>query len=263
MELCSLRSGSTGNAILAGTEKTKILIDCGISGKAVLSSLAELAVNPGEISAILVTHEHSDHIKGVGILARKLEIPIYASPGTWKAMYRELGKIREEWIKVFDVNGQFEIGDIGVKPFPIPHDAAQPVGYSLFGDGQKVSVATDMGEVRDEVAAALAGSATVLLEANHDVHMLEAGGYPYPLKRRVKGSLGHLSNEQAGEMARRLLEGGTTQILLGHLSRENNYPELAFQTVKNILESCGATVGKDLLLNVASRDTVSEILCAG
>nr|QGT51208.1 MBL fold metallo-hydrolase [uncultured Firmicutes bacterium] len=259
MELCSLRSGSTGNAILAQTGKTKILIDCGISGKAVLGCLACLDIDPNEISAVLVTHEHSDHVKGIGILARKLKIPIYANTGTWKAMYGSLGKIEDEWVKVFATGTEFEIGDIGVRAFDIPHDAAEPVGYCLCGEGKQVAVATDMGEIWENVTNALAGSRTVLLESNHDVHMLEMGGYPYPLKQRVKGQRGHLSNEQAGQLAVKLVQSGTTQILLGHLSQENNYPQLAYQTVKNELEANGIQAGKDVWLGVAQRDAISRI----
>ncbi len=259
MELCSLRSGSTGNAILAQTEQTKILIDCGISGKAALSCLACLDIDPNEIAAVLVTHEHSDHVKGIGILARKLKIPIYANAGTWRAMVGMLGKIQEEWIKVFEVGTEFEIGDIAVRAFAIPHDAAAPVGYCLSGEGGQAAVATDMGEIWDSVVDNLAGCQTVLLESNHDVHMLEMGGYPYPLKQRVKGPRGHLSNEQAGQIAVRLVRQGTMRILLGHLSRENNYPQLAYQTVKNELEANGILVGRDVWLGVAERDAVSQI----
>lgn len=259
MELCSLRSGSTGNAILARTEKTKILIDCGISGKAALGCLACLDIDPNEIAAVLVTHEHSDHTKGIGILARKLQIPIYASGGTWRAMADSLGRIEDGWIKVFRVGDEFEIGDIGVRAFEIPHDAAEPVGYCLSGEGKQAAVATDMGEIWDSVAENLAGCETVLLESNHDVHMLEMGHYPYPLKQRVKGQRGHLSNEQAGRLAVKLAQNGTSQILLGHLSQENNYPQLAYQTVKNELESNGIKVGKDVWLGIARRDAVSTI----
>lgn len=259
MELCSLRSGSTGNAILARTEKTKILIDCGISGKAAFSCLARLDIDPNEIAGVLVTHEHSDHTKGIGILARKLQIPIYANAETWKAMIGSLGKIDDAWIKVFATGQEFEIGDIGVRPFAIPHDAAEPVGYCFDGNGTRAAVATDMGEIWEDVADTLSGCEKVLLESNHDVHMLETGSYPYLLKQRVKGQRGHLSNEQAGQLAVKLAQSGTRQILLGHLSRENNYPQLAYQTVKNELESDGIRVGKDIWLGVAQRDEISMI----
>ncbi len=258
MNFCSLRSSSGGNSEVAFTDKTKILIDCGISGKAALCCLADINIAPNELSAIVVTHEHTDHVRGVGVLCRKLHIPIYASEGTWYAMEHEIGAIPEECIRVFSET-DFEIGDIAVHPFKIPHDAAEPCGYAFSADTGSAAVATDMGCIDEGVLDALSGCETVLLEANHDFNMLTMGSYPFPLKNRIKGRLGHLSNDDAAKMAAELARRGTKNILLGHLSRENNYPPLAYNTVKNVLESEGAEVGRDVMLGVAARDRVTAV----
>ena len=251
MELISLKSGSRGNSALVVSEKTKILIDCGISGKTAEKSLGQLDINPAEIDAIVVTHEHIDHILGVGVMMRRYKTPVFANADTWNAMLPQIGKIDESLIREFKCYEDFEIGDIGVAPFPIPHDAANPVGYSFLNDGEKVSVATDVGELKKEMFLALRGSDTVLLEANHDVNMLEMGSYPMPLKRRIRGNLGHLSNDDAGKAAEFLVRLGTENIILGHLSEENNYPRLALETVVCALNEADIKVGRDVTLSCA------------
>lgn len=265
IKLCPLRSGSSGNAILAFTEKTKLLIDCGVSGKAVFSALDEIGINPSELDAILVTHEHIDHSKGVGVVSRKLDIPIYANSGTWAGMEYSsvnLGKISEKNVKLIQTNSEFEIGDIAVKPFEIPHDAAEPVGYSLSFENKQIAIATDMGIIDKNVFNVIKGSSVVLLESNYDLNMLEIGDYPLQLKRRIKSKIGHLCNEDAGNFAVKLVNSGTENIVLGHLSNQNNYPELAFETVKGILEKNDITLNKDMRLSVANRSAVSEIYSA-
>lgn len=258
MNLCSLRSSSRGNSAVAFTDKTKILVDCGISGKTALSCLADINIQPNEINAIVVTHEHIDHIRGVGIMCRKLHIPIYASEGTWYAMEREIGTVPTECIRVFS-RVDFEIGDIAVHPFEIPHDAAEPYGYAFSAKSGSAAVATDMGCVDSEVLDALSGCDTVLLEANHDANMLSMGSYPPALKNRIRGERGHLSNDDAGRIAAELVCSGTKRILLGHLSQENNYPPLAYNTVKNALEHKDIQLGHDVVLDVAKRDEISYL----
>lgn len=259
MEIYSLKSGSRGNAALLYSGKTKILIDCGASGKAITSALAELDVTPDSLDGVVITHEHSDHISGVGVMMRRYGLPVWANAETWAAMEGQLGKIESSLIKVFKMGDSFEIGDIGISPFSIPHDAANPVGYSFESGGEKISVATDIGELKKDLFAAIRGSKTVLLEANHDVNMLEIGSYPLHLKQRIRGRLGHLSNDDAGVAAKFLVDLGTQNILLGHLSEENNYPSLALQTVKCVLEEAEIKVGKDVMLSVAQRDAVCSI----
>lgn len=259
MKLCSIRSGSQGNAILVYTEETKILIDCGVSGKTAENGMREMGVEPGSLSAVLVTHEHMDHVSGVGVMTRRYKIPVYANRKTWTAMEKSVGKIAPENRREFEHSENFSVGDILVQPFSIPHDAADPVGYSLISGNKKVSVATDIGVLEESLFRSIQGSQGVLLESNHDRNMLDMGGYPLPLKQRIRGDKGHLSNDDAGKAAEFLVRMGTRKILLGHLSHENNYPLLAEQTVTNILRDAGIEPGKDMQLCVAPRDEISPI----
>ena len=254
MDILSLR----GNASLVSGGNTKLLVDCGVSGKSVTSALADVDVYPEDISAIAVTHEHIDHIAGIGVMMRRYHIPVWANAATWTAMESQVGKIDKSLVNIFDNDSSFEIGEIGVKPFSIPHDAADPVGYSFMCGDEKVAVATDIGELKKDLFEAIRGSKTVLLESNHDVNMLEIGKYPPQLKRRIRGKLGHLSNDDAGRAAEFLVRLGTERIILGHLSEENNYPELARQTVICVLNDAGIKCGRDVLLGVAlPQQTVS------
>lgn len=258
MDILSLRSGSRGNASLVSGGNTKLLVDCGVSGKSVTSALADVDVYPEDISAIAVTHEHIDHIAGIGVMMRRYHIPVWANAATWTAMESQVGKIDKSLVNIFDNDSSFEIGEIGVKPFSIPHDAADPVGYSFMCGDEKVAVATDIGELKKDLFEAIRGSKTVLLESNHDVNMLEIGKYPPQLKRRIRGKLGHLSNDDAGRAAEFLVRLGTERIILGHLSEENNYPDLARQTVICVLNDAGIKCGRDVLLGVAlPQQTVS------
>lgn len=262
MEIFSLKSGSRGNAALLYSEKNKILVDCGASGKAVTEALSELDVKPGELDGIVVTHEHIDHVSGIGVMMRRYGVPVWATSGTWRAMHGSLGKIDEGLIRTFEAEDTFEIGKIGICPFSIPHDAADPVGYSFCSGEEKISVATDIGELKKDLFEAVKGSKTVILEANHDVNMLEIGSYPMQLKRRIRGKFGHLSNDEAGKAAEFLVRLGTENILLGHLSEENNYPELALQTVACALGEADIKVGEDVHLAVAKRTGVTSVQTA-
>ena len=259
MKLSSIRSSSKGNAIVVWTEKTKLLIDCGISGKEAEAGIRELGLSPEDLDGILITHEHSDHILGVGVLGRRYHTPIFANDNTWAAMEPSLGKLAPIQKKAFVHTDPFTIGDIDIAPFSISHDAADPVGYCFSHQGKKLAIATDMGVLEEPVFRALKGCSAVLLEANHDIHMLEMGPYPLPLKRRIRSERGHLSNDDAGKAAEFLARMGVTQILLGHLSETNNYPLLAKKTVENALTSAGITPGKDLLLDVAPGTCIGKI----
>ena len=259
MKLCSIRSGSKGNAILVWTESTKLMIDCGISGKMAECGMKEAGVSPQELTAILVTHEHKDHTGGVGILSRRYDVPVFANIKTWNAMAPDLGKMKPEHRQCFEHTESFSVGDIEITPFSIPHDAADPVGYCLEGDGKKLAIATDIGVLEEELFRAIKGSRTVLLESNHDLNMLDMGSYPLPLKQRIRSNKGHLSNDDAGKAAEFLVRMGVRQILLGHLSPENNYPLLAEKTVENSLVAAGIQPGKDMVLGIAPRDRISRI----
>ena len=259
LKLCSLRSSSKGNATIIFDHETKILVDCGVSGKVIENCLKEIGIEASEIDAIVITHEHSDHIKGVGVVSRKYNLPIFATAGTWRAMKGQLGNIDEGNIRIFNVGESFMIKDIEVTPFKIPHDAAQPVGFTFEKDGTKVAVATDIGVMTKEIFDMIKGSRTVLLESNYDQLMLEAGTYPYELKRRIKGDLGHLCNEDAALTARDLIKTGTREIVLGHISQENNYPDLVFETTKLCLECNGFKVDRDVNLHVMKKDCIGKV----
>lgn len=259
MEFCSIYSGSSGNCLYVATDNTKLLVDSGRTGKKIQEGLKEIGVNPEEINALLITHEHDDHIKSAGILSRRFNIPIYANTKTWEAMTGVLGKISEENIKIFEGYDPFEIGDILIKPFQIPHDAASPCGYSFINNGKKISVATDIGYVTDEIKNNIMNSDLILLEANHDIEMLKIGPYPYPLKRRVLSDKGHLSNEDAGKAIVEILKGKTKKVILGHLSNTNNYPELALRTVISVLQMNGIIDGEQVEIDIAHRDRVGRV----
>lgn len=259
MWFCSLFSGSSGNSIYIGTGKTNVLVDAGLSGKRVVNSLKEIGISPKEINAILVTHEHIDHIRGVGVMSRMFNIPVYANTNTWESMEKIIGKINENNIRIIDKDSPFAVGDIEIMPFSTPHDAADPCGYSFLNEGAKVSIATDIGHVSDCVFDNIKDSNLILLESNHDVEMLKFGPYPYALKRRILSDVGHLSNESAGKAIVELLKDKYMTVVLGHLSEQNNYPELAYRTVVSILEENGIDIDSDIKIDMAGRNNVSSL----
>mgnify|MGYP000017345390 FL=1 len=260
MKICSLFSGSSGNAVFIAAERTKLLVEAGLSGKKIAGALCSIGESLSEISAILVSHEHIDHIRGAGVLSRKYDLPIYASRGTWEAMDQMIGPVRECNKKIFSSYVPFEIGDITITPFPIPHDANEPVGYSFSSAGRKATIATDIGHISMDLLRNFEDSDLLLLESNHDLEMLKMGPYPWPLKQRIAGKHGHLSNDAAGEVVAYMAERGTKKFLLGHLSKENNFPELAYQTVRSVLcEKC-VNAGSDITLDIALRDRASRVI---
>jgi len=260
MRFCSLFSGSSGNCLFVGTDNAKILIDGGVSGSKIATALKEIGENPEDLSAIFVTHEHNDHISGVGIMSRKYNIPIIATEKTWKAMRNSLGKLSEENIVTMNKGTTRTINDIQVKNFATSHDAADPVAYSFECGGKKVAIATDTGCITQEVRDNVIGSDLILLESNHDVDMLKNGIYPDYLKKRILGDRGHLSNVVAADFLTELALSGTKHFFLGHLSQENNTPECAFETSENMLRERELKVGRDLDLWVAKRHTYSRVV---
>lgn len=261
IKFCSLFSGSSGNCIFIGTDNAKILIDAGVSGARIATALQEIGENPQDLSAIFVTHEHSDHVASVGILSRRFNVPIYATEKTWLAMGKGPGKILPENKKILTHGQIVTIEDLEVKNFTVSHDAADPVAYTFGCGDKKVSVATDMGYVSDEVRENVMGSNLILLESNHDIGMLKAGPYPYPLKQRILSQHGHLSNVAAADFLAELAMNGTDRIFLGHLSQENNTPECAYETACEILLERDLKPGRDLDLWVADRKNYSEVVC--
>lgn len=259
IKFCSLYSGSSGNSIYLGTENTHILVDAGVSGVRIANALREINENPEDVSALLVTHEHSDHVKGAGIFSRKYNVPIYAREKTWKAMRRELGKLPDYNIRIIEKD-YFTIGDIVVCNYSIPHDAADPVAYTFYVCNKKISIATDIGCLTEDIYKNVIGSDIALIESNHDLDMLKNGRYPLPLKQRILGNNGHLSNVNAAAFVTELVRNGTSNIYLGHLSQENNYPELALEATRCALAECGFDIKKDVHVCVASREHYSEVI---
>ena len=259
MRLCSIASGSSGNCSYVGHASTHLLIDAGISGKRIEQGLMEIGVAPGELSGILVTHEHSDHIQGIGILARKYGIPLYGTVETFCAMKKgktNIGRVDDALFQqVFPEKG-LTIGAIDVTPFSISHDAANPVAYVFEAEGHKIGMATDLGIYTETIMEHLKESEILYLESNHDVNMLMVGGYPYYLKQRILGEHGHLSNDTAAELLCKLYHEKLQHVVLAHLSKENNYPELAYETIRAELL---CKVGEEKLPNlvVAPRDVPS------
>ncbi len=260
IKFCSLFSGSSGNSIFVGCGKTKILIDAGLSGIKIIKALESVDENPGDLSAILVSHEHIDHARGAGILSRKFNIPIYANEETWSSMESMLGPVKPENIKYFNIDIEIGIDDFCICPFSIPHDAANPAGFNMYAENRKITIATDIGHMNKKLLDRMEKSDILLIESNHDVEMLRIGPYPWSLKQRILSQTGHLSNDMAGKVVAYLAEKGTRFFMLGHLSRENNFPELAYKTVCNELESKKIKAGKDISLEVALRDCTSSAL---
>ena len=247
---CPLRSGSSGCVSFVRAGETRLLVDAGHSARmleALLGTIGETAAN---LDGLLITHEHSDHIKGVGTLSRLFEIPVYANAATWSAIAGKPGfdGIAPRNRRVFETGADFFIGDADVQPFAIPHDAAEPVGYSIIYSGRKLSIATDVGHLAKEWLACVEESDIALIEANHDAGMLRGCAYPSWLKKRISGRLGHLSNEDCAKALVKLAENGIGHFVLGHMSDEANSPEIALETVMAAMGSRGARV------DVAYRD---------
>ena len=263
MRMCSIASGSSGNCIYVGSDNSHLLIDTGISKKRIEEGLNKLEIKGDELDGILITHEHSDHIKGLGVFSRKYEIPIYATPGTIAGIKESssLGKMPEGLLHPIKADHPFQLGELDVHPFAISHDANEPSGYRIEQDGKSVAVATDLGKYDDYIVDKLQGLDVLLLEANHDVHMLQAGTYPYQLKRRILGDRGHLSNDLSGQLLGKVLHDGFKKVILGHLSKENNYPQLAWETVRlEVTMGENPYKGSDFPMVVAKRDEVSELV---
>lgn len=263
MRMCSIASGSSGNCIYVGSDDTHLLVDAGISRKRMEEGLKAVEISGEELNGILVTHEHLDHIQGLGVFSRKYEVPIFATEGTIEGIKScsSLGKLPEGLLHPITIDEKFTVGDITVDPFEISHDARQPSGYRLESGGKSAAVATDLGMYTDYVVDKLQGLDAILLEANHDIHMLEVGGYPYYLKQRILGKKGHLSNELSGRLLCDILHDNLKHIVLGHLSKENNYARLAYETVKlEVTLGDNPYKGEELNLQVAKKDSVSEIL---
>ncbi|MDT3700912.1 MAG: MBL fold metallo-hydrolase [Thermincola sp.] len=253
MRACTLASGSSGNATYIAGDEAAVLVDAGLSGKMITAQLDTLNINPLTLRGILVTHEHSDHIKGVGIVSRKYDLKIYATEKTWDEISPVLGKVPPYTQCVLEQGKVLEIGDLKVEHFKSSHDAVDSVGYAFCSGDTKIGVSTDTGFLTNNARKCLEDSDLLIFEANHDVNMLRNGTYPWALKKRISSDKGHLSNIAAGHCLASLACGKTKGVILAHLSSENNLPELAYSTVAEILEEAGLSPGKEFALEVAPR----------
>ena len=248
-----------GNCLYVESDNTKLLIDAGVSLKKIEKGLDTIEVSPSSIDGILVTHEHSDHIQSLGNLSKKFNLPVFANSETFDAMPKQTDKISTENINKFKIKQKFSINDIEITPFSIPHDAANPCGFNISCNDDKISIATDIGHMTNEILKQLEGSKFVLLESNYDTEVLKLSKYPFSLKQRIAGPNGHLSNEIASKVINYLLHDNLKTAMLGHLSKESNFPELAYQTVVNELINSNSDVSK-LSLSVASRNEPSKLI---
>ncbi|MFD2761315.1 MBL fold metallo-hydrolase [Lentibacillus juripiscarius] len=239
MRFSVLASGSTGNAFYVESDREKLLVDAGLSGKQMDRLFSEVHVDPSELSGILVTHEHSDHIKGLGIIARKYRLPIYANDKTWKAMENSIGTIDVGQKFHFGMEEVKTFGDIDVESFGVSHDAAEPMFYTFRHNGKKVALVTDLGYVSERIRKTVEDADAYVFEANHDVEMLRMGRYPWNVKRRILGDNGHVSNEDCGLALCDIISNRTKRIYLAHLSQDNNMKDLARMSVSNVLTERG------------------------
>jgi len=243
MRFSVLASGSTGNAFYIETDRQRLLVDAGLSGKQLEQLFADINRHPKQLDALLVTHEHSDHIKGLGVLARKYRLPVYANEKTWRAMEQAIGDISTEQKFIFPLGAVRTFGDVDVESFGVSHDAAEPMFYVFHSGGKKLALLTDTGYVSERMKKTIENADVFVLESNHDVGMLRMGRYPWNVKRRILSDVGHISNEEAGLALADVIGERTKQIYLAHLSQDNNMKELARMTVTQTLEQRGVKVG--------------------
>lgn len=251
---CALYSGSSGNCAYIESGGRGVLIDAGVSLKAIRQALENVGGDMARLSAVFITHEHSDHIRGLAVLASRYDVPIYANRGTTEGILAAAPRLTRDRISLLETGCCAEAGDMCVESFPTSHDSNESVGYHIVtSDGHSLTVATDLGCVGEAVMRAALGSELVMLESNHDIGMLETGSYPYFLKRRILSDRGHLSNNTCAQTLTQLAGSGTTHFVLAHLSRDNNLPELAEETAKCALSALGAERGRDYTLEAAPR----------
>ena len=263
MRFESFASGSSGNCIYIGSDTTHLLMDVGISCRRTVQALNDIGLDLPDIDGIFITHEHSDHIAGLAMIAKKTRMPIYATRGTIErlAAMPQLSHIDPERFIPVRADEKVTAGDLTVDPMRISHDAAEPVGYRVMYGRKKACVCTDLGCYNDYTAACLKDADVLLIEANHDVNMLQVGRYPWPLKQRILGDKGHLSNISSGQLLSRVLNDHMQAVFLGHLSQENNLPELAFETVRvELMGSQDIYRPEELPIRVAGRHLPSPVI---
>ena len=255
-KFCNLYSGSSGNCSFIESDNTKILVDAGNSCKKITEGLDSININIKDLDGILVTHEHLDHIKGLSVISKKYNIPIYINEKTLSNINQDITKSEKI---LFKSNEKFEINDLKINPFSIPHDAADPCGFSITHEDKKITIATDIGHIEKSTINNIVGSSFLLLESNYETEMLKCSQYPYMLKKRILGPNGHLSNDDAANTISLLVKNGIDNIMLGHLSEHNNFPELAYKTVTESLISNKIDTNK-IKLSVANRTAPDNIM---
>jgi phosphoribosyl 1,2-cyclic phosphodiesterase len=256
LSLCVLASGSKGNSIYVSDGETALLVDAGLSGIEIERRMAAAGLRPDELGAIIVSHEHSDHIRGVGVLSRRYELPVYISAQTQRATGSQLGRLHE--VCPFEIGRPFNIDSLTIHPFSTSHDAEDPAGFTLSRNGQKVGIATDLGIATGMVRHHLRECNLLVLEANHDPDMLINGPYPWPLKQRIKSRNGHLSNEDSGDLLAEIRHDGLCHVVLAHLSETNNTPERALRAVEQALG--GGDGDRSFDIHVACQERCGGVL---
>lgn len=244
MSVSMLASGSSGNCTYIETPKRRILIDCGLSGKKIKGLMEAVGRDIAEVDTILVTHEHSDHISGLGVLARKYGMDIYANEATWKAIGEGCGVIKTEQKHIFEMGQILTLGDMDVLSYGVSHDAAQPQFYSFHYEGKQFAMLTDTGYVSEKLRGLLKNADGYLIESNHDLELLRMGRYPWSLKQRILGDEGHLSNDDGALAVAEMMGDRTKRIYLGHLSRDNNMKQIARETAENTFRMKGLGVNE-------------------
>ncbi|MGA1842971.1 MAG: MBL fold metallo-hydrolase [bacterium] len=259
MKICVLGSGSSGNATLVASARARVLVDAGFSCREIVRRLSSIGISPEDLHGVVVSHEHTDHLRGLETLSKRLDIPIYLSRGTWDAIRHDKGS-RFRNVRTFSPGKQFDIEDITFESFSVLHDAADPVGFCIHSGGAKLGVATDLGKTTHLVRESLRGSHCLILESNHDPGMLVRGPYPWWLKQRIKGMFGHLSNEDSSSLLSDLLHSDLSHVVLAHLSQVNNQEEMAHLNALRVLRE------KDchhIQVRVAGQDCVTDPILVG
>lgn len=249
MKISVLASGSTGNAIYIEHRNENVLVDMGLTGKALEEKLETINRATKDITRIFVSHEHRDHCSGVGVVARKYGIPIYANEKTWKGMDRIIGEIPEKQINIFETGDKMKFGSLEVESFPTSHDSKEAMFFVFYADSKKVVTITDTGYVSDRVKETIINADCYVFESNHDENMVRVSGYPWKVQQRILSDSGHLSNTDAAVVLSEIIGDKTKRVFLAHLSKENNYKELAFMTVEQVLKEKGCPVGEQFFLS--------------
>jgi len=253
LSVCMLASGSKGNSIFISDGTASVLVDAGLSGSEIERRLKSKGISPKSLNALIVSHEHADHIKGVGILSRRFGIPVFISRKTRQSGAYLMGKLNDSLIHHFECGSDFNIGSLKIRPFSLSHDAEDPAGFTLSQNGTKIGIATDLGIATSMVKHHLKGCSMLIIEANHDPDMLINGPYPWPLKQRIRNRTGHLSNEESRELLGEIQDDRLSHVILAHLSETNNTPELASRVV-------GEAVRHRCRLTVAAQDVCGEMI---